>query len=213
MTKHNWKQVDAREFWGKIAPAEHLVQVYDSKEIFLETLTGFVGTGINAGDSVIIIATSKNLGLLYDRLIGHGININSLISENKFIPLNAEEALNTFMHNGMPNPDLFDQLIGGLYAKALKGSKKVRAFGELVALLWENGNRAGSVKLESLWDHFCRKNALTLFCAYEKSLFKPNTDDYLDGLCLCHTKVIAGDKKINNAVRYRNTDLNLFEIK
>jgi hypothetical protein len=208
MTKQQWKQAEAREFWEKIAPAEHLVQVYDSKEVFLETLTGFVGTGINAGDAVIIIATGKNLALLYDRLISHGININSLISENKFIPLHAEDALESFMRNGMPDHELFIRTIEKLYAKATKGGLNVRAFGEMVALLWEQGNNSATIELEALWNAFCQKHKLTLFCAYSKNVFNENAAQNISGICSCHTHEIDGEKIMNNAVRYRNANKN-----
>jgi NAD(P)H-hydrate repair Nnr-like enzyme with NAD(P)H-hydrate epimerase domain len=48
-------------FWGEIAPCDHVLQIYEDDDIFLDALTGFVGGGINAGDAVIVIATATHL--------------------------------------------------------------------------------------------------------------------------------------------------------
>ena len=37
-------------FWGEISPCEHLVQFYEEDGVFLDTLEGFVGGGLRAGE-------------------------------------------------------------------------------------------------------------------------------------------------------------------
>ncbi|HLP12170.1 MAG TPA: MEDS domain-containing protein [Flavobacteriales bacterium] len=203
MTIQTWQKAEARTFWEEIAHADHLVQVYDSKEILIETLTGFAGTGINAGDAIIIIAKSENLAMLCDKLISHGININSLIAEDKFIPINADEALATFMRNGMPDETLFNSMANQLYSRAIKNSHKVRAYGEMVATLCSEGNTEAMLALENLWSAFCRKNALLLYCAYPKNLFNGDSKEQIHSICSCHTKEINGNELDMNKVIYK----------
>jgi PAS domain-containing protein len=48
---------------------------------------------------------------------------------------------------------------------------RVRAFGEMVAVLWEKGNREGALQLERLWNEILRQRSLSLFCAYPLRAF------------------------------------------
>lgn len=58
---HPWKQSSNLTFWSEIAPCDHVVQIYEDDASFLDTLTGYVGAGINAGDCVVVIATTVHL--------------------------------------------------------------------------------------------------------------------------------------------------------
>jgi hypothetical protein len=44
-------------------------------------------------------------------------------------------------------------------------------FGEMVALLWARGQAAATVRLEHLWQQFCKEHAFSVFCAYPKAGF------------------------------------------
>jgi hypothetical protein len=57
----NWHSTNIHSFWGEIAPHDHIVQVYESERNFLDTLEGFVGSGLLTGDSVVVIATAEHL--------------------------------------------------------------------------------------------------------------------------------------------------------
>jgi len=48
-------------FWGEIAPCEHIAQFYEHEGVLLDALGGFIGGGLKAGESVIVIATAQHL--------------------------------------------------------------------------------------------------------------------------------------------------------
>src|SRR5687767_5084502 len=110
----DWKIKKPQDFWGEIAPCEHVLQIYETNEAFLNTLAGFVGDGINSNDCSIVIATRAHLDALESRLISHGVNVDSLVSEDLYIPIDAEEALAVFMVNDWPDPALFFNMVSGL---------------------------------------------------------------------------------------------------
>ena len=37
-------------------------------------------------------------------------------------------------------------------AEMARGGRRIHAFGEMVALLWADGNRDGAIRLEELWN-------------------------------------------------------------
>lgn len=129
------KHAKAEIFWAEIAPCDHVLQIYENDGVFLDALTGFVGGGINAGDSCIVIATDSHLKALENRLESYGIYIGALIADNRYIPLDAEDTLSRFMVNGWPDEKLFNQTVSELITRGRNhSSRNIRAFGEMVAI-------------------------------------------------------------------------------
>lgn len=199
-----WESSNIHVFWGEIAPCDHLVQVYDSERIFLSTLEGFAGTGLLANESVVIIATSSHLQALNERLRNQGFNIDELIRQDQYFPIDAEELLSTFLMGNWINEEKFKTTIINLIHRARKHSGRIRAFGEMVAVLWEKGYCGATLQLELLWNDLHTLSAFTLFCAYPKSGFTQSAHDSLHTICCQHSKVIDGEARPSTAIYYKN---------
>ena len=178
-------------FWGEIAPCEHLVQLYDDGAVFLDALEGFVGGGLFAGDGTVIIATEPHLDALAMRLIANGVDLHAAIARDQYIPIRADETLAKFMVDGWPDEGLFREVACQLISRA-RGDRrrKVRAFGEMVALLWVDGNREAVVRLEQLWHGLCEEEAFSLFCAYPKLGFTQGASISARDICSLHSRVV-----------------------
>lgn len=199
-----WHHSPSGVFWGEIAPCNHLVQIYDNDDVILDSLEGFVSSGFNTGDSIIIIATQAHLKALNERLEKEGFDLPGLCSSDQYIPLDAEETLAKFMVNGWPDDQLFMNVVEGLVSRAQgKTNRKVRAYGEMVAILWAQGNGGATVRLEHLWNKFCEKEAFCLFCAYPRTAFTQNVASSINHICSTHTKVISGNLKSKTEVYYK----------
>jgi hypothetical protein len=202
----DWQTSTTDIFWAEIAPCDHVVQIYESDGVFLDALTGFVGGGINAGECVIVIATKSHLDAIESRLKSFGISVETLVNDDRYIPLIAEETLSKFMVNGWPDETLFYKTVSDLITRANRRDRRVRAFGEMVAILWAKGHSGATVNLEHLWNQFCEKNSLSLFCAYPKSGFTQDINESLEDICNCHSKMISGTTKSLTQVLYKNTN-------
>jgi hypothetical protein len=179
-------------FWGEIAPGDHLVQIYDRNDALTDSLEEFVGGGLNAGEAVIIIATPPNLRALEDRLVARGFDLNAARATDQFQALDAEETLAKFMRHGWPDDVLFNQCVRDILEKARRGGRCVRAFGEMVALLWARGDCAATVRLEHLWTALQKEQSFSLFCAYPKVGFTGDARASMDEICAAHTRTYGG---------------------
>jgi len=199
-----WQQTKTDIFWGEIAPCDHVVQIYENDTVFLDALAGFVGGGINSGDCCIIIATDNHLKELEYRLTNYGIQVHDLVSEKRYFPLNAERILSKFMVNNWPDETLFNETVSRIIEQCEAGNRKIRAFGEMVALLWAEGHHGATVQLEHLWNKFCEKKAFCLFCAYPKSGFTKDINNSITHICGTHSKMISGKEKQLTEVVYQD---------
>jgi hypothetical protein len=200
---NSWQIAGADVFWKDIAVHEHVVQLYENDEVFLETLAGFVGGGINAGDCCIVIATKSHLNALNVRLREHVVSVATLLSDYRYIPLDAGETLSKFMINDWPDEQLFNQTVSGVIGKAVANHRNIRAFGEMVAILWDQGNKEAAIELERLWNKFCSLHPLSLFCAYPQQSFGVDADE-IGHVCQEHCKLLAGSARQLTTIYYRD---------
>ncbi|HYE20023.1 MAG TPA: MEDS domain-containing protein [Tepidisphaeraceae bacterium] len=179
--------------WDSIAPGDHVVQVYAGDRALLDALDGYVSAGLRAGDGVVVIATPEHVAALERRLIEAGpAALARARREGRYVVCDAARTLASFMHRGWPEDALFEAVVNDLAARAGRGGRRVRAFGEMVALLWRDGQTAAAIRLEHLWAGVCRARPWTLFCAYPRSGFAPGDGLSVRHVCAAHTGVIAG---------------------
>jgi hypothetical protein len=204
MSNNNeWQRCETKAFWSTIASNDHVVQIYDNDTMLLNTLADYTSDGFYAGDSVVVIAKGNHMEALNSRLRLRGLNLDPLIASEQYIPLDADETLSKFMVNGYPDEKYFRETVTSIMKKARKNGREVRAFGEMVALLWERGNSRATLQLEELWNNFCATESFCLFCAYPKDGFRHDASASMMHICKAHSKLIGSDEKYPSEIKYR----------
>ena len=179
-------------FWGQLSETEHAVQIYRDDTTFLDSLEGFAGSGLRSGESVIVVATATHLHEMEKRLRGGWHDLDRARWEDRYIPVLSQETLTKFMINGMPDWDLFDDAIRPLVKRARGAGRKIRAFGEMVGLLWASGNKDGALRLEHFWDRIQAEEKFPLLCAYARTQIRDDLESDLRTICAAHTRVVPG---------------------
>jgi hypothetical protein len=185
-----FRQVGTKYSWGEIAPCEHIAQFYEHDGVLLDTLTGFIGGGLKSGESTIVIATAEHLEAIEKRLRASNVDMAAARSQDRYIAVLAEEALARFMVRQWPDDQRFTDLVDELITRARASGRRVRAFGEMVALLWARGDQAATVHLEFLWHQICQAREFSLFCAYPKAGFTEDPSKSLAQICAAHSRII-----------------------
>ena len=135
---------------------DHLVQLYGATQELADAVGEYAGAGLERGEAVILIATPEHRAAFLARLK----NVDGVVV------LDAEHTLQRFMSNGMPQWKEFHSIVGGLIADLRLRFPAVRAYGEMVDVLWQRGERDAAIRLEEYWNELGRLQTFSLFCAY-----------------------------------------------
>jgi hypothetical protein len=188
-------------FWAELSPCAHTVEIYEDDAVFMDHLAEFVAGGLVKGEAAVLIMTSQHSFALRSRMTAEGFNLTSAIRTDQLILLDAEETISKFVVNNWPQDLLFHKVIGDVLQRAVGPGRKVRAFGEMVALMWAKGLCGATIKLEHLWTDLCRKLDFSLFCAYPKAGFTvKDAASEIARLCELHTATFEPEAVFGEAV-------------
>jgi hypothetical protein len=169
------------------ASANHLVSFYPQDADLIDELDGYIYAGVSGGDGCIVIATPEHRHALNERLASLGVDLERAASDQTYIALDAEETLAAFMDNDWPDAEKFQKVIRRVLMTARGPGRNVRAFGEMVAILWGNGLQDAAIRLEYLWNDLIRSESLHLFCAYPARFFNRDGAEGFPSVCAAHS--------------------------
>jgi PAS domain S-box-containing protein len=180
--------------WSDMGDTEHFVQFYENDEFLIDCVLGFIEASLRNGHGGLIIATADHRSALESKLLASGIDVAGLTAEGRFVALDASQALSRFMVDGLPDRTRFFESIGKSLSRLTESGRQVHAFGEMVALLWAEGNQQAAIRLESLWNELGKDHRFSLFCAYPLAGFSTGDDAApFDSICGCHSRVIPSE--------------------
>ena len=139
---------------------------YDHDAELVAGVAHFVADGLRQGDRVVVVATAPHRLALEASLLALGTDVARAHSSNTLLSLDAEETLGGFMVDDVPDHQAFRSGIGRIIELAGADGSGVSVFGETVALLWQQGNVAGALELEVLWNGLADHHPFILYCAY-----------------------------------------------
>lgn len=181
--------------WSQHGDHQHGVQFYSQDKFLLEELSRYSGDALRAGDGAIVVATEEHRDSLLQWLTAQALDIHALLEQGRLVITDAGQLLATFMSDGWPNEDRFNEVVGGMVARAIASGPRehprVAIFGEMVVLLWADGKAKAAIRLEQLWNGLARSKSFSLFCAYPMSSFgrEENAGLFLK-VCNEHSAVI-----------------------
>jgi two-component system, cell cycle sensor histidine kinase and response regulator CckA len=178
----------------------HFVQFYEDDALLLDSVAAFIGAGLGAGEGAIVIATEPHRAVLDDKLRSHGLDVAVVKARGQYVALDARETLGRIMVAGVLDENLFMKIVGGTVANVCHGRPGQRAFGEMVALLWAEGNAEAALRLEELWNKLGNTLAFSLFCAYPiRGFHDSNHGNLFARICGEHTGIIPAESYSDSA--------------
>src|SRR5215472_13013814 len=109
----------------------HVVQFYGRDEELAEGVAGYLLGALDRGGVAIVIATPEHRREFEARLAQVGVDLAAVRDDG--------QTLRELMAADKLDSAAFDRVIGAVIRRAGAGGRPVRAFGEMVALLWDAG--------------------------------------------------------------------------
>jgi hypothetical protein len=179
----------------------HAVRFYEDDDSLCRIVAAFLRDGILEGQPAMAIATPVHRAAIRRELQATVHNLASLERSAGLLFLDAEKTMSGFMVGDAPDEGLFTASIGGAMTHVCGARTDciIRAYGEMVDLLWKRGNRTGAIQLETLWNQLATSHAFSLLCGYSMRNFYEGAG--LADVCRLHTHVIS---ETGQALAFRN---------
>ena len=186
MSDKNWS-----ELLRHPADGEHFVQVYQDANFLCDAVAEYIGTGLRQDEGAILIARPAHVAAFKQQLARAGLSPEKALRRRQLLVLDADQTLERFTHGGMPDWQTFHALIGGCIAEMRLEFPRVRAYGEMVDVLWQRGARDAAIRLEEFWNDLARLQTFTLLCAYYIDNLDPAAyAGPLECVCKVHSHLI-----------------------
>ncbi|HET7701743.1 MAG TPA: MEDS domain-containing protein [Candidatus Limnocylindria bacterium] len=151
---------------SEMAAAAHALHVYQDDTTLSTTVAAFLAPAFAEGHAAISIGTRPHIAAIEQRLRTDGHDVDGARSRGQYVTLDAEKAVALLLRDGLPTQQTFDRVVGEHVARLSARHGEVRAFGEIVNLLWRDGKRAAALRLEELWNGALGRHPLALVCGY-----------------------------------------------
>lgn len=192
MSKLRHSKLVQKKPWFSAPKGEHIVQFYLYDDVLLRSLHEYVYEGLKGGDICIVVATRSHLEKLDRQLAISGVNTELAYRSCQYVPLSAVDTLGSLMAAGRPDRQLFFDKVGVEVRRAAESGRPIRAFGEMVGLLWKQNNQAGVIQLEELWNELAERYTFSLYCAYPEIQFDREIHQgMINKITNCHALVNA----------------------
>jgi len=169
----------------------HVVQFYGRDEELTERVTEYLLGALASGGVAIVIATPEHRHEFETRLAQAGVDLAAARDDGSYLARDAAQMLSELMAAGKLDGAAFDRVIGTVIAAAGAGGRPVRAFGEMVALLWDDGLVSAAVRLEAMWEELGGKHPFSLFCGYRTDAVTRDMDAFAE-VCRLHGEIVGG---------------------
>jgi hypothetical protein len=149
------------------AAKDHVVQFYSAEPELAASVASYLAEAVRAGGTALIVATAAHRDAFGAALARRGVDLGAARRTGALVERDARHTLDSFRNpDGSLEPARFEQVIGALIRAGQRHGGPVRAYGEMVALLWEMGQIESALKLEVLWNRLGAQLEFSLYCGY-----------------------------------------------
>jgi hypothetical protein len=176
-----------------VGPRSHVVQIYGCEEELTRGVAQYLADAISGGGVAVVVAAPAHRQAFEERMARLGVDVPAARRGGSYITVGADDALGRFVVGGRVDAARFDQVIGRLLRDAVASGRPVRAYGEMVAILWDAGHVNAALELETQWNELARELPFSLYCAYpEESVAGDIHRESLEHVYHLHEAVISG---------------------
>jgi len=168
----------------------HVVQFYGRDDELADRVTDYLLGALDGRGVALVIATPEHRREFETRLGQAGVDLAAARDDGSYLALDAGQTLRQLMVADKLDSAAFDRVIGDVIRRTGAGGRPVRTFGEMVALLWDDGLVNEAVQLETLWEELGGRHPFSLFCGYRADSMARDIDAYAE-VCRLHGEIVG----------------------
>jgi anti-sigma regulatory factor (Ser/Thr protein kinase) len=171
---------------------DHSVHFYEHDWELARTVSGYLVDAVDSGAVAVVLATEAHGRAFAAELASAGIDADEASHSGTLVLLDAAATMAKFMPGGRIDARACRRVLDAIVSDAAATGRPVRAYGEMVALLWEAGDILAAIELEKLWNELGREHRFALLCAYRhQSGWGSERTEALRQICHQHSCVVA----------------------
>lgn len=177
-------------------PQSHFVQFYGAQDQALNrNVARYLAEGLTLEGGLVIGSEERNEAVARE-FNALGVDAAQAQRDGRLCFLNAEKTLDQFMVDGQPYWRRFERTIGFAInnIRDAVGHGGLRAYGEMVGVLWTQGQFSAAVRLEQFWNRLLTRSSASLFCGYPIDILSPAFQGAgLDAVLCAHSHVLTAE--------------------
>jgi DcmR-like sensory protein len=167
---------------------QHIVELFDSIESLVDTVSAFVSDGLSKGDRALVLMRLAQWNSVASELTSRQVPLSEAIASGQLTVLDGTRTLARIMPHGSPCRGLFEEVIGKTVRQICAAGVRLRVYGDLMDVLAADGNFQGAHELEKMWSDLTRQEPVTVLCGYSAATFdNADAGETLKSICRSHT--------------------------
>ena len=174
-----------------VGPRDHVVVFYASEPELTDHVGDYLFRAVTSGEAALVFATPAHREAFAARLARAGVDLAAAEADGGYLALDAARTLESFMTGGCADAAKFWAEISPAMRRAAQAGRPVRAFGEMVSLLWAAGLVSAAIEVEAMWNELIAQYSFSLVCAYPASVAEARDSDALSEVYRAHSLVVG----------------------
>jgi len=172
----------------------HEVAFYADDAAVVDGYARYIESGLIRGDALISVTAKSHWASLFSRLNRDGVDVNFVIEQGRYIPLEAADTLSRLRVGHTLDPMHCANVMGELFNRAATGIKgqhgQVAVCGEIAPMRLSEDDAEMAIQLEHLWDEITRRHGVNTLCGYLSASFRSaERGPIFERICAEHSAV------------------------
>lgn len=136
------------------------------RDTLTESAIAFVETGLQRGDSVLVISGAEHRDRLFERLAAGRFRPQTLRDPRQLSVLDAGEIAAAWLGGDLPEWAPFRSALAPVLSRLQFSGRSTRVYSELTNVLWKAGNTGGAIRVEDFWNALAGTYQFSLYCGF-----------------------------------------------
>jgi len=144
----------------------HFAQFHRDQDGLVESVFTFLEAGLQAGNSILIVAAPEQVDRLFDRLAANKFHPKALRDAGQLAHVDTTRILELFDANGASERRILRAAVAPTLNRLQLHGHGIRVYSELANTLWRAGDTSGAIEVEEFWNTRAESRSFALYCGY-----------------------------------------------